>query len=109
MKFSMNVTLELSGEEADQLRTLAGSVDARQLLRDALGEFVDTRGGEARREDEERLTLMLYVMGRYPRMSEREQRAKAREVCKRKAMAKLLSRAEVVVQAEETSKGEPKR
>lgn len=96
----MSIVLEFSGKEAERLWALARGVDARQLLRDALGEFIGVRGGEPSGDsaEEEKLTLMLYVMGRYPHVSERKQRSKAREVCKRKALASLLRRAEVVLE-----------
>jgi len=94
------VVLELSGEQAEELWARSGGVDLGQLLRDALGEFIGVRGGEilkGEREDMERV-LVWYVAERYSHLGERQQRLKAREVCKRKAMAALLRGAGVVVE-----------
>jgi len=102
----VTLELELSGEQAERLWSLSGGVDARQLLRDALGEFIGLRGGESlgegeRAKDEER-ALLRYVLERYPDMDERRQRQKAREVCKRKAVAALLRHSEVTLERSET-------
>jgi hypothetical protein len=94
------LVLEFEGDAAEELWATSGGVDVRQLLRDALGEFIGLRGGESQGEhrvDEERV-LTQYVMERYPEWSERQQRSKAREVCKRKAMAALLKLADFTVE-----------
>lgn len=80
MKVTLNIPANcpLSPDEIGQLR---------QLLRDALGEFVDARGG---RGIEEPAASILYVTKRYPDLEGYRRDQKIDEVMERKRLAQKL-------------------
>lgn len=73
----------------------------KQLLHDALGEFVSARMG-ARNEDPDSLdSAVAYIMKRYPEMPVLERARKADEVRLRKAIARKLRAAASNVRVED--------
>jgi hypothetical protein len=73
------ITLEFKDDDAEAVAGLTGVVDVGLLLRDALGEFIESR-----------TPVGVYVQSRYLNQSERFRQDKAREVAKRVALATLL-------------------
>ena len=80
----VTLTLEWTGDGACAMKAMFGSPDIGQLLRDALGEFRETR--------EE----LDYVERRYPRHPHLDWKRK--EVARRCEAARLLSIAEITLE-----------
>lgn len=80
MKVVLNIPANcpLGPDEVGQLR---------QLLRDALGEFVDARGG---RGIDEPAASIMYVTKRYPDLQGMQREKKIDEVMARKQLAQKL-------------------
>lgn len=86
----MKVTLDVHGSLADDEINMV-----RQLLRDALGEFISARGGH---ELNEPANTLGYVNKCYPDLEGFQREQKIDEVMARKQLAKRLLRADVDVE-----------
>jgi hypothetical protein len=86
---SVTITLAFTGDEAKALKECLGS-DVGQVLRDALGEFVDARGGSW-------ASAEGYVAKRYPTQSTEWRARKVRDVNKRMALALALRAVDVTI------------
>jgi hypothetical protein len=91
-RVTLDVATGLAPEEAEKLR---------QLLYDALGEFITARSGHPADDAEDVDSALAYVRKRYPDMPSMEQRRKADEVMLRKAIARKLRRAASDVRVEQ--------
>lgn len=98
------VTIEFWGEDAEVMALRSGGVDVGVLLRDALGEFQDSRKVRASAELDAVPTVEGYVEYRYALSTERFRKDKVREVTKRCDMAKRLHAGAVTIYVSDVEK-----